>query len=136
MHKLKYWIPAILWMAVIYYLSGRTPTQLHSLFPFIQNFNPGHLLAYFILGLLVYYSLNKTKPGSLNYYWVILIALLYGISDEFHQKFVPGRTPDIMDLINDLIGALVAVLVIRNREKHRQQLTKEATAHENPDPKN
>ena len=40
------------------------------------------------------------------------IASLYGISDEFHQSFVPGRTPDVVDWLADTSGALLAVLLI------------------------
>lgn len=35
----------------------------------------------------------------------LLISILYGISDEIHQMFVPMRTPDMMDLLADGIGA-------------------------------
>lgn len=119
MNKLKYWIPTILWMAFIFYLSSRTPKQLHFIFPFIKDFNPGHLIAYFVLGFLSYYSVSKTLPEGMYFAWVILITLLYGISDEFHQAFVPGRVPDINDLVNDLIGTLVAVLLIRLWQKKR-----------------
>lgn len=119
MQKLKYSIPTIIWMAVIFYLSSRTPSQLHSLFPFIKNFNPGHLIAYFILGLVSYYSLSKTSDLGeiMRYPWMLIIGLIYGLSDEIHQHFVPGRMPDINDLVNDMIGVLVAVIVIRQWHK-------------------
>lgn len=35
-----------------------------------------------------------------------VITCLYGVSDEFHQKFVPGRTPDVYDVVADAIGGL------------------------------
>jgi VanZ family protein len=38
-------------------------------------------------------------------------SLLYGMSDEFHQSFVPGRTPDVMDLLMDVIGASAGAAV-------------------------
>ena len=42
---------------------------------------------------------------------VVLFCLLYGISDEFHQSFVPGRDPSGGDILADTIGAAVAVAV-------------------------
>lgn len=126
MKKLKYWLPTIVWMAVIFFLSSRTPKQLHSLFPMIKDFNPGHLIAYFILGLCSYYSLTRTLPKEPPYAWMLAITLVYGISDEFHQHFVPGRVPDINDLVNDLIGTLVAVLLIRFYQKRQQRKAEQA----------
>ena len=38
-----------------------------------------------------------------------LVATLYGATDEWHQMSVPGRTPELRDLVNDAVGALVAV---------------------------
>jgi len=42
----------------------------------------------------------------------LLLSVCYGITDEFHQAFVPGRHPDIWDLIRDSTGALIALLII------------------------
>ena len=38
-----------------------------------------------------------------------LFATSYGVTDEWHQRYVPGRTPELRDLVNDAIGALAAV---------------------------
>jgi VanZ family protein len=40
---------------------------------------------------------------------VIGLCALYGASDEFHQAFVPYRTPDILDWITDVAGAALGV---------------------------
>ena len=39
----------------------------------------------------------------------VVLVVLYGVSDEFHQSFVPGRTSDIADVVADGIGATAAV---------------------------
>ena len=39
----------------------------------------------------------------------VLVATLYGISDEAHQAFVPGRYPDRFDVLADCVGATLAV---------------------------
>ncbi len=41
---------------------------------------------------------------------VILIATIYGVSDEFHQSFIPGRSPDIIDVLADCAGAVAVAL--------------------------
>lgn len=115
------WIPAIIWMAVIYYLSGRTGGELSSLFPFINNFDFGHIIAYFILAALYYRALYKTgrpRPHLLSF----LLCLGYGVTDEIHQYFVPGRFPDFHDLLRDLAGAglaLVLIYFLNKEKKHR-----------------
>jgi VanZ family protein len=36
-----------------------------------------------------------------------VISILYGVSDEFHQRFVPGRTFDVFDMLADAIGSVL-----------------------------
>jgi len=119
---LFYWFPAMAWMAFIYYLSSRTGEQLSSIFPFVKDFNPGHILAYFILAWLVFWPLRRGNC-SRPYLKTIIVCLIYGISDEFHQYFVPTRTPDVHDLLRDLLGAAIALAInffINNRRGKKQ----------------
>ena len=72
----------------------------------------GHFMLYAVLGALYYLAL----PGGTRAWRVVLaigLASVYGVSDEFHQSFVPGRTPDVMDWLVDTAGAMLAVLVVR-----------------------
>jgi VanZ family protein len=46
----------------------------------------------------------------------LLLCLLYGMSDEFHQSFVPDRTPSVLDVAADTIGACIGI-VIRTRKR-------------------
>ena len=48
------------------------------------------------------------------------IIALYGLSDEYHQSFVPGRTATIVDWFLDLIGAGLAWIVMVLCERHRK----------------
>jgi VanZ family protein len=41
----------------------------------------------------------------------VLITTAYGVTDELHQRFVPGRTADVLDLLADLTGATVAAVL-------------------------
>lgn len=102
-----------MWAGVIFYLSSRTGNDLQGMFPFLDNFNWGHLVAYFVLGVFVYYALGKNTSTKYRGILTVLICLLYGVSDEFHQAFVPGRAVELFDLVNDTIGASLAVAVLR-----------------------
>jgi VanZ family protein len=69
-----------------------------------------HLLLYLVLGYLVYRAL--TASTGRYAFWVALMACsLYGLSDEFHQRFVPGRSCQVMDLVFDICGAFLGILL-------------------------
>jgi len=112
-----YWIPSILWMALIFYLSGRTGNELHTLFPFLNNLNPGHIIAYFVLGPLFYLPLHKYHYNH-PFLKALLLCFFYGLTDEIHQYFIPTRCPDVSDLLRDIFGAglgLAAVYLVRRK---------------------
>ncbi|QYR23661.1 VanZ family protein [Paenibacillus sp. sptzw28] len=114
-----YAIPAVIVMAVIFIFSAQTGDELNTflpwfreLFPGMTNFDWGHFIAYFLLALAIDFGFGS-KADSWKYK-VLIVALcgLYGVTDEFHQSFVGGRTPDIHDIRNDCIGGALAMLVI------------------------
>lgn len=113
------WIPAFFWMGTIFYLSAQTGEKLGSFLPFLQiwfpamtGFNWGHYIAYFILSATYYFALGPDCHSLKGKIIAVGLSALYGITDEFHQLFVPGRTADIYDLRNDLIGAALAMVVL------------------------
>jgi VanZ family protein len=119
MRKLTDWLPAIVWMGVIYYLSSRTSDEMggwlsvvQKWVPFIQGFDWGHFAAYFILALTYAWGMRRNGLSWANKSAVVLLCVLYGLTDEYHQMFVGGRTPDLTDIRNDAIGAVLAMLFI------------------------
>ncbi len=104
-------------MGIIFFLSSRTGNELNNAFPFISDFNWGHILAYFILAVLIYFALYQSIQSKITYWWTLLICLFYGISDEIHQAFVPTRYPDTGDLMRDMLGAGTALLLIHCLKK-------------------
>ncbi|NOU95263.1 hypothetical protein GC093_18830 [Paenibacillus sp. LMG 31456] len=113
------WLPCIIWMGVIYYLSSQTGDDLGGWLdtiqlwiPFMKGFDWGHFVSYFVLALLYAWGLGINRLTLWKKIFVVLLCTLYGITDEFHQSFVPNRTPDVMDLRNDAIGATLAMLFV------------------------
>jgi VanZ family protein len=89
-----------------------------------------HLVAYAGLGAL---AARATGTGLRGVSWraalgAILISSLYGVSDEYHQLFVPGRSFDVLDIAADTIGSVVgasavcAWSIIRRRSESRDVL--------------
>jgi VanZ family protein len=81
-----------------------------------------HGIEYFIFGLLAiraFAGASEVSRIGRIYVWAALVSLLYGLSDEFHQHFVPGRSADPYDLLADAAGIFLAVgfhyLVLRRR---------------------
>lgn len=75
----------------------------------------GHLLGYALLSQAFLFGLNNRDWKSLC--TAAILAMLYGVSDEIHQSFVPGRVASIADLGIDLVGILLSLLTIRFYER-------------------
>ncbi len=111
--------PAVLWMIAIFFSSSRTGGQLNGFLPWVQKWLPGlsdfnlmHYAAYFVLGLTVAFALGRRSSTWQGCLINIAICLLYGLTDEWHQAYVPMRTPDALDLLHDGIGATVAGVLV------------------------
>ena len=105
--------PVTLVMATIFFLSHQPGTAFS--LPDIVNIDKAlHCLAYTVLGLSVFFAVplfwqeqHSWRAGLC----VVLFCLLYGISDEFHQSFIPGRCSTVTDLAADVLGGGIAVLI-------------------------
>jgi VanZ family protein len=74
-----------------------------------------HAFGYSLLGALIARAAAGGFPRPLASHAAVLsvaMAVLYGASDEFHQRFVPGRSADVADLIADAVGATIAVAAV------------------------
>ncbi len=103
-------IPAILIMIAIFGLSALPANQLPGAFDFNDKIK--HIIAYFVLGISLCLWIPGNKWNAKPVIWgalVVLICAIFGISDEFHQSFVPGRSGnDLGDLTADFVGGLAA----------------------------
>ena len=99
-------------MGIIFFLSHQPDTALQLSLPLGAD-KFGHGVLYAVLAGTAILALVPASPrrplqaGLL----VVLFCLLYGISDEFHQSFVPGREPSGGDLLADTAGATFVVAV-------------------------
>ena len=103
------WGPVVLQMGLIF-IASSIP-NLGALPGGISD-KSGHALGYGILGAVLLRALAGGRLKGVT--WrragaALLLAALYGFSDEFHQAFVPGRTPDRFDVLADTIGAAFAI---------------------------
>ena len=130
-------VPVLLWMGLIFYMSGPTGGEGSShyvLSRILNTFAPGsyaelspqsqdaldywlrkagHVTEYAVLTLLVlrFAFLAKVWQNRRPVLFAGVVAVLYACSDEFHQLFVQGRTGAVRDVLIDSIG-IGGVLII------------------------
>jgi hypothetical protein len=116
-----YWLPTLSYCLIIFGLSA-IPKTVSISSPYGVD-KVLHMIEYGILGFLLARSLVKSEVGFSNRALVILVATfatLYGVSDEIHQAFVPGRNASAWDALADGLGggmgALICTRFARNRE--------------------
>jgi VanZ family protein len=110
---LKAWIPAAAWAAAIFVLSSfpgsaYPASDVPAADKIVHVFLYAPLAALAVLGLRRTIALGAAAAAVAG----LLATSLYGLSDEFHQSFVPGRNSDWHDLVADALGALLGALVM------------------------
>jgi VanZ family protein len=80
----------------------------------IQSFNNvvrknAHFFAYLVLGILISSIFNENQNKYFK--WILLGCVLYAVTDEVHQLFIPGRGCRITDVLIDGSGSLVGMLL-------------------------
>jgi VanZ family protein len=105
-----YWLPAAAWAVVIFVLSSisRLPAPPGGL-----TDKHAHAITFGVLTLACLYGLTAghwRRVGVSTVVLAIALAVAYGVTDELHQAFVPGRTADLADVAADAVGAVVAGL--------------------------
>jgi VanZ family protein len=125
MEWIKRWGPAIFFMAVIFLFSATPGKEL----PVFGGWDllakkGGHMLGYAILASSYYYAVARNKiPSPIHFILALCMAVLYACSDEFHQSFVPGRSPSLIDVGIDTAGGffgLIAFCIVRRKQSAQQ----------------
>jgi VanZ family protein len=132
---LKYWLPPFIWLGVIFVgstdiMSAEQTSRF--VVPFLRWFKPdisietlafihflirklGHLTEYAILAMLlwrgVYRGMNLRMKMSILFLLAWLVAAIFAATDEFHQSFVPSRTASAIDMMIDICGAMIGLII-------------------------
>jgi VanZ family protein len=124
---LRLWGPVAAWMAVIFAASSRPLPEYVAMLPDWST----HSAAFAVLSILSCRALAGGLGPALrrgDAVLAVVISVAYGISDEYHQSFVPGRDATAWDVAKDTVGAVIGawlyarVIVPRfglQREAHR-----------------
>ena len=135
---LKYWLPVLAWMALIFTGSSDIKSYQHSvgiIEPFLRWLFPwlpqphveifhhlirkcAHLTEYAVLALLLWRALRKPiKNDPRPWSWrearlALWLVALYAASDEFHQLFVSNRDAAVHDVLIDTAGGAAGLLAL------------------------
>lgn len=106
------WAPPLLWMGLIFFLSSRRlPASVATAPDWLL-----HGIAYGALAVLLHRAVvGRLRPARISagtLAGVLLATVLYGVSDEVHQSFIPGRTAEARDVLADAVGAAVALAAV------------------------
>ncbi len=108
-HNKLSWLITIIIAVIIFWLSSLTfgegygTTNINSIFY--------HVFAFFFLGFFLLISLLKGRNNHLLFLAGILLVISYGILDEIHQFFVPGRYCSVFDVFLDTTGIMFAGMI-------------------------
>ena len=132
---LKYWLPLLIWLSLIFVGSTDLMSAEHTsrfIVPFLLWLKPrmspqtiwvilvvmrkcAHVTEYAILALLLWRALHSipalSMKTSISLGAVLVGSALFAASDEFHQIFVKSRTPSVRDVLLDVAGALLGLLI-------------------------
>jgi len=110
--RIPKWLPSLLMMLVIFLFSARPSSDLPN-FGWADTIvkKGGHVIGYALLAWS-YWHMFDYRRGKLWLSW--LLAVLYAVTDEFHQTFVAGRHPSIWDVVVfDNLGALISLWLVQ-----------------------
>jgi len=117
-----YWLPLIVWMGLVFWFSSQPqPIDLPESWLETLVGKGGHVLGYAGLGLLWWRAL-AARWGKCDRRTVTLaffLTVLYAISDEYHQTFVPGRSGNPVDVLIDAAAAGLVLWPVRLWQKRQ-----------------
>ena len=132
---LKYWLPVFIWLGIIFAGSTdifSTEQTSRYLVPFLRWLDPqislstiatvhfalrklGHLIEYAVLAALLWRAMHSARnlraKMSTLFVGVWVACTIIAVSDEFHQSFVASRTASPHDVLIDVCGALMGILL-------------------------
>lgn len=116
MKYIRFWLPVVLWMTVIFLLSSRQKVALtDSYVVSFLIFKTLHLIEYAFLYTVTYRAVRNTiiSTGKTPHIIAFGVTTLFALGDELHQSFVPTREGRLRDAIIDMFGAGIAWISIK-----------------------
>jgi len=130
----KYWLLVLAWMGLIYFASHDPRSLYHSarvIQPLMQTDTQhstlqsivifarkcAHSAEFAVLAVLLWWALRAVSRQAKGWSWrlagsAMLGVIVYGITDEIHQMYVPMRQAGLMDVMYDAIGGAVGLLAL------------------------
>jgi Predicted integral membrane protein len=148
---LKYWLPVLVWLVVTFIGSTNVMSVENTsrfIVPFLLWLKPGmtqentwgiivlmrncaHVGEYVVLALLTWralrWGINVSMRMSTLCAVVLLGCALFAASDEFHQTFVKSRTPSLRDVLLDVGGASLGLLIAASFANRRPKNSRTST---------
>lgn len=142
---LRNWFPVFLWASLIFFFStdifssantaGAFEPILQQIFPqltpdYIERIHAvfrklGHFTEYFVFGGLLWRALHSQDAAGTRSRRLLLslaITVIYAISDEWHQSFVPSRSASVIDVLIDTIGGLCGIWSFKLRKSRDERV--------------
>lgn len=120
------WGPAILLMTIIFIASATPGSSMPELgyWDYVVK-KGGHMLGYALLAASYYHALcgEKNAP-KWRFILAMFLTILFAASDEYHQKFTPGRSASPIDVGIDTAGGLIG-FAVSHRAGRRKNLNSE-----------
>jgi len=119
--KVRRWLPPLLWAGVILIgtsLPGNSLPQQITLYDKVLHFS-----IYALLGLLLSRQIGEVTGRWRAAALAVVIAVAFGAADEWHQRFIPGRSTELADWRADSIGAVSGALLLALFRRNRAATT-------------
>ena len=105
--SLRRWLPALLWLAVVFTLTSIPNPHV----PHVPGGDKAaHVIMYGVFGAAVAYGLGSRPLTAGRLLAAFVATAAVAALDEWHQRFVPGRSASIGDWVADLLGAGIILL--------------------------
>jgi len=108
------WAPPFVWALFIFSFSSLPTNPVSEIHwkDFVVK-KTAHFVIYGILTILIFRALRQSgRPKGKAALYSIVASILYGVTDEFHQSFTPGRDPKLRDVFFDALGSFSSIYII------------------------
>lgn len=116
-------LPWLLYSGLIFYLSSQQKLEVPDLHFELQD-KLFHFLAFTVYGIFVSLSAINWPLRWLERVnwavWAAAVGIVYGLLDEIHQYYVPGRQMDLWDWVADSLGVISGILIFKYFSRHKR----------------